>query len=491
MISFPVEPMDSNPQPLFQGHALGNLWKFSSGQYEIVDVIESGIGYWVYLDQNLQTTYKIAPAIAQTQALIPLTPGWNIIGVYASIPLPAEAVGTIWRYASGTYHTVQDELIPGVAYWLNFENAGDFDPGTITADTDTDDIPDYWEVLWNFNHTDANDQSDDPDVDKLSNLGEYRAGAHPRLTDTDEDELDDGSEVTLYRSNPLKKDTDKDGFNDGQEVREQTDPANNLSVPPMGITSSPADGERGVALTRETIIRFPKPISKTTDPDANSIFAEFGGEKLAASYHTSPNRRIVTLFYTNSLPASARIRVTVFGDSLPDFDGTPIDVDGNGVTGGTAIFEFDTLTLTILPGLEKKTAVCGRVFASQQDLAVDGATFLDKPLAGVTITVDGAEDTLFTVTDACGNFGDLKSATTPVVMDTPNGNDFPNGKTTTYTYSTGFADERLNSNLLTITDGRRNDPNDPTFGEGPYLINFYAETTNPNDFFFDRVVRQI
>src|SRR5205807_2599357 len=34
--------------------------------------------------------------------------------------------------------------------------------------------------------------------------------------------------------------------------------------------------------------------------------------------------------------------------------------------------------------------------------------------------------------------GDLKSVTSPPVTGTPNGNDFPAGKTTTYTYSTGF-----------------------------------------------------
>ncbi len=93
--------------------------------------------------------------------------------------------------------------------------------------------------------------------------------------------------------------------------------------------------------------------------------------------------------------------------------------------------------------------------------------------------------------DAGGGFGDLKSMTTQAVTGTPNGNDFPNGKTVTYTYSTGFADDQLNHNLLTVTDGRRNDPNDPTFGAGPYLVNIYSTATDPNDPTYDRVVRQI
>ncbi|UCC29379.1 MAG: hypothetical protein JSU86_14400 [Phycisphaerales bacterium] len=80
-----------------------------------------------------------------------------------------------------------------------------------------------------------------------------------------------------------------------------------------------------------------------------------------------------------------------------------------------------------------------------------------------------------------GSFGDLKSVTTPAVVGTPNGNDFPEGKTTVYTYSTGFADDRLNHNLLTITD-----PKGQT-----YLTNEYADTQNPGDINFDHVVRQI
>lgn len=93
--------------------------------------------------------------------------------------------------------------------------------------------------------------------------------------------------------------------------------------------------------------------------------------------------------------------------------------------------------------------------------------------------------------DPGGNPGDLKSVTSPAVLGTPNDNDFPNGKTVSYTYSTGHSDDRLNHNLLTITDGRRNDPKDSTYGQGPYLINIYSTVTDPNDLQFDRVVRQI
>ena len=83
--------------------------------------------------------------------------------------------------------------------------------------------------------------------------------------------------------------------------------------------------------------------------------------------------------------------------------------------------------------------------------------------------------------DAGGSAGDLKSVTSPPVVGTPQGNDFPLGKTTTYTYSKGFSEERLNHNLLTITD-----PNGWTI-----LRNSYGTNSNGMDFEMDKVVKQV
>ena len=46
--------------------------------------------------------------------------------------------------------------------------------------------------------------------------------------------------------------------------------------------------------------------------------------------------------------------------------------------------------------------------------------------------------------DTGGSPGDLKSVTSPPVTGTPNGNDFPTGKTVTYTYSRGYANDAEN-----------------------------------------------
>ena len=76
-----------------------------------------------------------------------------------------------------------------------------------------------------------------------------------------------------------------------------------------------------------------------------------------------------------------------------------------------------------------------------------------------------------------GSLGDLASVTSPPVTGTPNGNDFPDGKTMRYTYSTGSPDEQLNHNLLTVTD-----PKNQTWLEFAYHTN-----TNPADLDYDAV----
>ena len=81
------------------------------------------------------------------------------------------------------------------------------------------------------------------------------------------------------------------------------------------------------------------------------------------------------------------------------------------------------------------------------------------------------------------SFGELIEVTSPAVTGTPNGNDFPQGKTTRYTYSSGFSDERLNHNLLTVTR-----PNEVANGGPPVLLFEYG--TTPGSFEFDKVIRQ-
>ena len=80
--------------------------------------------------------------------------------------------------------------------------------------------------------------------------------------------------------------------------------------------------------------------------------------------------------------------------------------------------------------------------------------------------------------------GDLFEITSPAVTDTSTGNDFLDGKTEEFTYSSGFADERLNHNLLTITA-----PNEYAVGGPPRVqFGYITSLASPH---VDRVDTQI
>jgi RHS repeat-associated protein len=85
-----------------------------------------------------------------------------------------------------------------------------------------------------------------------------------------------------------------------------------------------------------------------------------------------------------------------------------------------------------------------------------------------------------TLTFAYDTNGDLITVTSPAVTGTPTGNDFPNGKTTRYTYSSGYPNPNLNHNLLTVTA-----PNEVAALGAPRLVAQYI--TDPANTNMDRL----
>lgn len=166
------------------------------------------------------------------------------------------------------------------------------------------------------------------------------------------------------------------------------------------LQSSPANGESGVSVTRETIFRFNYPLAASTVLGPNQVHADFAGRRYLSRVELSSDRKSVTLFYLEPLPGSARMRVTFDASGLMDTFGRLVDLDGDGQPGGVAHVDFNTLSLTPLPG----TGIVGTVYASEQVPGANPNSFINRPLQGVTITVDGMEQTLRTVTDASGFF---------------------------------------------------------------------------------------
>jgi len=187
-----------------------------------------------------------------------------------------------------------------------------------------------------------------------------------------------------------------------QNILGTRDPA---ALPLAGVLqTSPAAGDREVALTREFVLHFTLPLAldavvTTHNPNAGTdgnLYAEFGGRRLLTRAELSSDRRKATLFFLEPLPASARVRVTFVSTGLNDILGRAVDGDGDGAAGGTATFDFDTLGITPLATV----GVVGRVFGVP--VGVSSAT--PVPLEGVTISVDGAEQTLRTTSGADGRF---------------------------------------------------------------------------------------
>lgn len=159
--------------------------------------------------------------------------------------------------------------------------------------------------------------------------------------------------------------------------------------------ASPAPGESGVAVTRETILRFSEPLAQESTLSLERFHALFGGRRILARPELSSDGWTATLFYLEPLPASATITVLFDGSGLRDAKGSLLDADGDGVEGGVFRMQFNTLGTTPLDG----TGVVGHVYAAEL-----GPGGTNRPLQGVTITVDGAEETLRAVTDAKGAF---------------------------------------------------------------------------------------
>lgn len=93
------------------------------------------------------------------------------------------------------------------------------------VDSDSDNLPDFWEQRF-FMNLDST-ATDDNDNDTLSNEDEFAAGTDPTKADSDGDTLSDADELNADpATSPVLADTDADGLDDKQEIDLGTDPTN-------------------------------------------------------------------------------------------------------------------------------------------------------------------------------------------------------------------------------------------------------------------------
>jgi hypothetical protein len=222
--------------------------------------------------------------------------------------------------------------------------------------------------------------------------------------DADGDGMDDVFELrhstALDPLDPMDaaRDSDRDGLSNLDEYRGGTDPeVADLVGSPLTVVAatSPFTGEEGIAVTRETIFYFSRALATNAVLQTTNFYAESAGRRLLTRGELSSDHRKATLFYLEDLPAGAAVEVTLQGTGLPDLEQRDLDGDADGQSGGASTLRFRTLGIAAVG----RTAVNGRVLASERQ--ADGT---DQPLQGVTLTVDGAEQTLRTITAADGTF---------------------------------------------------------------------------------------
>ena len=164
------------------------------------------------------------------------------------------------------------------------------------------------------------------------------------------------------------------------------------------VSSSPAAGEFNISVLREVILRFSEPLPASANLNSTRFFTEADGRKLLGRVELAPDRASATLFPLEPIPGNTRVRVTLDGNTL-GAEPARIDFDGDSVPGG--IFTMAYQTHDNVAAFQ--TAISGRVLAAER-VRDAGGNLTDHPLAGVTITVDGAEERLRAVTDADGRF---------------------------------------------------------------------------------------
>lgn len=230
----------------------------------------------------------------------------------------------------------------------------------------------------------------------------FRVQRIPRAVslDSDGDLIPDVYELghpPLDGLNPDDAASDPDG--DGRSALQEYLDSTGLTSLTTVRETSPRPGESGVSVQREVVLHFSDPLAPGTALTPDQFYAMAGTRRLLGRAVVSEDRRSATLFHLEPLPGGALVTAVLDGTGVRDAAGRELDADGDGQPGGRTVLSFQTHANRGLGN----TAVVGQVFASELGTDAQGQP-VNRPLEGVIITVDGAEETLRAITDAEGRF---------------------------------------------------------------------------------------
>ncbi|MCH8990346.1 MAG: hypothetical protein IIA44_01155, partial [Acidobacteria bacterium] len=208
-----------------------------------------------------------------------------------------------------------------------------------------------------------------------------------------------------------------------------------LQLPFTVAAQTPLSGAVDVGVTFKPQVFFSVPVDPAT-LNGDNFFAEAGGQVLPATIVPANDGLFVWLFFTDPMPSSAVVEVTVDGAAItPDGGGPFLDADGDGQPGGVLIYSFSTVSVEPLPN----TTLTGIIVdpgpdtepmtADDFDPGPDGIPHTADdifllPIAGVEVSIIGVPGTV--VTDANGEFlldpvpgGQVKLDTNGMTATTP------------------------------------------------------------------------
>jgi len=127
-----------------------------------------------------------------------------------------------WIIGNGRHNGVNKSflLVPGANDSVDTDGDGIGNAGDL--DDDNDGMSDSWEEMYAFDPLDDSDALLDTDTDGLTNIEEYQAKTHPRLSDTDSDGVND-KEDELPLNPDEQLDNDKDGIGNNADLDDDND----------------------------------------------------------------------------------------------------------------------------------------------------------------------------------------------------------------------------------------------------------------------------
>lgn len=218
------------------------------------------------------------------------------------------------------------------------------------SDSDSDGLPDWWELRNGLNPSDAADSASDSDTDGLTALEEYELGTNPQLDDTDGDLLTDGDEVNTHHTNPLAVDTDGDHLTDAEELNQYfTDPL---------LVDSDSDGTDDYREHVPSLVNFTESFEVsvarwTTPADANAGWTAVSdkasnGSKSLRSGAIGHNQKAAVEWFANFNQSTLTFDAWVSSES--GYDNLVVYVDGVIESVTTASEQWRTKSVPISAG---------------------------------------------------------------------------------------------------------------------------------------------